>query len=1069
MKIEKYNKPILFYTLSIAIPWVLWFLAAYVSHLSLAGNTHTNLASAIAFLGLLAPVAVTFFLVYRKKELRKDLLGRFFNFKGVKIKYLLLTCFVMLASILLAQLISLFFGYRASQFHLAESFSFSSGVFPIWFMLLAAPVLEELAWHSYGTDCLRSRFNLFNTSLIFGLFWGIWHFPLSFIKDYYQSNLIESGWIYSLNFIFSLIPFVLIMNWLYYKANRNILVPMVFHITACYFNEIFATHPMSKVIQTGVLLVLSVFLVLKEKEFFFKGPETSFEKEDKMELTQKRSNLNRALKRTLQILLFACFISPAYGQSITQTVRGRVYDQITEEALPFSTIAIITAEPVFGTMADIDGIFVFEKVPVGRQSIQINMLGYESYLLSEIIVSAGQEVVLDIGLQQSVSELDEIVVRVSKEVPLNTMTTVSARQFTVEEMQRYAGGMDDPARLVSSFAGVATPSVSSNGISVRGNNPDGLLWRIEGVEVPSPNHFANLSVAGGGLLTTISNQMMSTSDFYTGAFPAEYGNASSGVFDIKLRTGNSSKRQYTFQAGVIGVDFATQGPFVNGKEASYIMNYRYSTMALVAPILPDDAGILKYQDFSFKTNFPTKDAGIFTLWGIGALDGQEMEAADPIDWESDFDRDNSQTSLYMFASGLSHRIRINSNTFIKTTLSASGNGLSHHEQRVDMNMQENPQSQAENNSCRYTVQSLVNKRFGNKHSNRTGFSYSSLAYNIDVEQSMTAGSAPVPIANQEGNTGLLQIFTQSKINLLPQLTLNLGVNTQYFTLNKNYSIEPRAGLKYNFNKKHNLAFAYGLHSRIEQLPVYFVEQAGNFPNKNLDLMKSAHYVLAYHVKLSNNLRMSIEPYYQHLTNVPVAPDSYVSIINNDNNLFFNESLVSQGEGRNIGVDLSLERFLGDGIYYLLTASVFDSKYSAVDGIERNTRYNKNYVFNVIAGKEWEIGRSNILGANIRLNYLGGNRKEAIDEQSSLENKGIVYGETNGILSFEDKLADVPVVSFTILYRRNRPKYSSVWSLQVLNVTGTQEYSGAYYNIQTGEIGSRYDGIMIPNLSYKIEF
>lgn len=269
MNYKMYKQPGLFFTLSAALPWALWFFAAWVSHLPGDNLPVAGIASLIAFLGLTAPLGITYFMSRRNKELRKDLLSRFFNFKNIPLRYFLLAFLLMLVSILLAQAVSLLFGYSADQFRLAGHFSFTSGVFPVWFMLVAAPMIEELAWHSYGTDCLRSRYNLFTTSLLFGVYWGIWHFPLSFIKDYYHSNLMESGWIYSLNFILSLIPFVLIMNWLYYKANRNIILPVIFHITAGYFNEIFTTHPMSKVIQTGLLLVLSAYLVIKEKDFFF--------------------------------------------------------------------------------------------------------------------------------------------------------------------------------------------------------------------------------------------------------------------------------------------------------------------------------------------------------------------------------------------------------------------------------------------------------------------------------------------------------------------------------------------------------------------------------------------------------------------------------------------------------------------------------------------------------------------------------------------------------------------------------------------------------------------------------
>jgi len=270
MIITKYRHPVLFYALSTIIPWSFWFSAGYVSHLAPYSDQNLKIASILGFIGLLGPLAVTFWLASRDTDLRKDILGRIFNFRSFSPVYLILSCFLMLASILLAQAVSLLFGYSASQFTITGHFTFSSGIFPVWFLLIIAPVIEELAWHSYGTDCLRSRMNLFKASLLFGIFWGIWHIPLSTIRDYYQSNLVATGWIHSVNFLVSIIPYVLLMNWLYYKTKRNILIAIVFHITAGYFNEIFATHPDSKIIQTGLLIIVAVIVILKEKDFFFK-------------------------------------------------------------------------------------------------------------------------------------------------------------------------------------------------------------------------------------------------------------------------------------------------------------------------------------------------------------------------------------------------------------------------------------------------------------------------------------------------------------------------------------------------------------------------------------------------------------------------------------------------------------------------------------------------------------------------------------------------------------------------------------------------------------------------------
>lgn len=778
------------------------------------------------------------------------------------------------------------------------------------------------------------------------------------------------------------------------------------------------------------------------------------------------------MKRAVIIyVMFLFFAEILLAQTVTQSISGTVRDKVTREPLPFVNVVVEKTEPLIGTTTGMGGDFELKDVSVGRHNIKVSMVGYEPLLINELMVTSVILAPLDIFLEPKTTELEGIVVMTRKDQPLNSMATLSSRQFTVEETQRYAGGLDDPARLATSFAGVAAPSVSSNGVSVRGNNPDGLLWQIEGVEVSNPNHFANLTVAGGGLLTALSSQVMANSDFYTGAFPAQYGNASSGVFDIKLRDGNPEKPQYFVQAGVIGVDVGADGPFKKESDNTYLVNYRNSTMALLEPILPDNTGILKYQDLSFKTTFHTTNAGKFTLWGIGALDGQEMEAADITDWKMNADRDHSDTRLYMFASGLSHQLRLGETTFLKTTISATGNGLSHAENRVGYDLEKFPQSDVDNNLWRVALQSDLDHHFSNGIGLRAGAKYSRLGYSVEIAQSGDEGEALRMLSEGEGQTGLLQAFVQSKIRVGSRLALNIGMNTQLFLLNDQFLAEPRLGLQYQINGNHQLALAFGKHSRIEQLPVYFVEIERYQPNRNLELMQSYHYVLAYNWKIGDFLRFTAEPYYQHLKNVPVSSDDYVSTLNFEQELFFCESLINAGTGSNIGIDFTLERFLKSGFYYLLTTSFFDSKYTAADGITRNTRYNRNYVVNALAGKEWMMGRNNnnLFSANIRLNFLGGVRKEAVDESASFSQQEIVYGETPGNRAFEKQFDDQPVVSFTISYRINKSRYSSEWSLKVLNLLGTEEFDTDYYNLKNGALDTQFTSITVPNLSYRIIF
>lgn len=270
MMIANYRHPILFYMLSTIIPWGLWFFAAYLSNITPTTNALNIAVGMLGILGLCAPMVIAFLMIAVNPSLVKDVKNRLLDFKNTKLIYWFLACFLMLGSILLAQSISVLFGYSDAQFSFSGKTSFSGGIFPGWFWLFFAPLTEELAWHSYGTDCLRQRMSLIWTSLLFALYWAFWHFPAFFIKGYYHSNLEATGWIYSLNFMVSIIPFVILMNWLYYKANRNILIAVVFHITAGVFNELFNTHPDSKLIQTAILLVLSIAIVLYDQKFFFR-------------------------------------------------------------------------------------------------------------------------------------------------------------------------------------------------------------------------------------------------------------------------------------------------------------------------------------------------------------------------------------------------------------------------------------------------------------------------------------------------------------------------------------------------------------------------------------------------------------------------------------------------------------------------------------------------------------------------------------------------------------------------------------------------------------------------------
>ncbi|HLA63009.1 MAG TPA: carboxypeptidase-like regulatory domain-containing protein, partial [Rhodothermales bacterium] len=373
-------------------------------------------------------------------------------------------------------------------------------------------------------------------------------------------------------------------------------------------------------------------------------------------------------------LFLLALLFPLSALAQTQTIRGTVVDADTQTPLPGASVVVLGSDPLIGAATDLDGRFVLTAVPLGRQAVQASFVGYERGVVPDVLVGAGREVVLEITLRESIATGEEVVVRPRADRPLDEMAAVSARGFSVEETRRYAGGADDPARMASAFAGVSTTGgTQENALVIRGNAPRGVLWRLEGVEIPNPNHFAGLQVAGGGGLTLFSAQLLSDSDFFTGAFPAEYGNALSGVFDVRFRNGNTARREHAVQLGVMGVEGSSEGPFVAGSPSTYLFNYRYSTLGLLMPLLPTEAGAT-YQDLAFKLAFPTRRAGRFEVWGLGGLDGQRLvENTDSTAWEYElWDRTRFDLSLGVGAAGVSHHLLLGARGYLRTTAAVTG-------------------------------------------------------------------------------------------------------------------------------------------------------------------------------------------------------------------------------------------------------------------------------------------------------------------------------------------------------------------------------------------------------------
>ncbi len=780
-------------------------------------------------------------------------------------------------------------------------------------------------------------------------------------------------------------------------------------------------------------------------------------------------------KQSLVLLLCCLFLMPVIlsAQLSVQNIRGTVRDAVSDIPLPYGSVVLKNTVLPTGVATDSLGNFIFRDIPVGRYDIEVSYVGYDPVIIQEILLTSAKEVVLDINLQENSTVLGEVVVRptVNKSQPMNKMALSGARMLSVEEAGRYAGGFDDPARLASAFAGITT-NIGDNGIVVRGNAPKFLQWRLEDIEIPNPNHFAEVAGFGGGGLTALSSQVLGNSDFFTGAFPAEYGNALSGVFDIKLRTGNNERRESTAQIGVIGIDVASEGPFKKEGSASYLFNYRYSTFALMSGFLPDGADAMRYQDLSFKLNFPTKRAGTFSVWGIGLIDRNGEDAkTDKEDREYSDDKEAFESKLYMGAMGVAHRISLNNNAYWKTTLAATVNGIDTHTEQMDDRLQLQPENVINKTNLNVVLSSYINKKFGARHTNRTGITVTGLMYDMLLKNADPVPGPMQTLVDENGTSTLVSAYTHSLISLAEQWMLTAGLHGQYFTLNKHYSIEPRLGLRFNIAGNQSLSLSYGLHSRLELLNYYFTRnEAGEYINKKLNFTRAHHFVLSYDRNLGNNCHLRVEPYVQQLYDVPVIADSSYSFLNLKDEWFVNNQLVNIGKGINYGIDLTFERFMSQGYYFMFTASLFNSRYRGGDNVWRNTRFNRNYLFNFLIGKEWMVGRTkqNMFSANVRLSYQGGDRYSPVDEQATSDrpDKEVQYDEYN---AFSKQLSPIFLSHFTVSYKINRKRVAHEFAIKVLNATGYEEYFGHGYNFKTHQVEEMREGIIMPNISYKIEF
>ena len=775
-----------------------------------------------------------------------------------------------------------------------------------------------------------------------------------------------------------------------------------------------------------------------------------------------------------------------------QTVKGKVVDK--ESKTPLSDVAVVVTDiqPVQGAISGVDGSFSIDSVPLGKRTISVSVTGYNTAVLNDVLLTSAKEVVLNIELEEAPTKLNEVVIA-EKRDHINDMALVSTKTFDVQETERYAGSRADPARMASNFAGVQGSDDSRNDIIVRGNSPQGVLWRLEGVDIPNPNHFA-IPGTSGGPVSMLNSKTLANSDFYTGAFPAEYGDAVAGAFDLRLRNGNNGRNEFTAQVGFLGTELAAEGPISQKAGSSYLFTYRYSSLQLFEGlnIKIGTTSIPHYQDATFKLNFPMGKKANLSFFGIGGLSNIDLVVSNLTQQTpqlyGESDRDQYFTSNTGLA-GATYGYTINSSTYTQVTVAVTGNDIF-----ANHNYVFRDPATFLTDSLKpilgydfKTTTAVAHWYLNKKISPRSTLKYGVI--NNLYHLNLTDSSRQYPVTRQDwqnrenyiGNTDLLQAYIQYKYRPADNVSISGGLHAQYLTHNQSKSLEPRIGMRWGVTNKDIITAGYGLHSQIQPLYQYFAHEPGSpasaMQNYNTGFTRSQHFIAGYEKILTKKMHLRLETYYQYLFNVPVetrAGSSYSALDQGTGySRDFPDTLQNKGTGYNYGLEVTLEQSFNKGFYFLVTGSLFDSKAKGNDGVYRSTDYNSHYAMNFLAGYEHKIGTYSTLITGIKVTVSGGKLYSPVDTQKSLAyGDAVVIDSQRNTLHFKDYFR----TDLKLGARFNSKKVTHEIGIDLVNVFNTKNILSVTYSqgLATQTNGAnpfyyQYQLGFLPLFYYKLDF
>ncbi|MBV5312241.1 MAG: carboxypeptidase-like regulatory domain-containing protein [Prolixibacteraceae bacterium] len=787
--------------------------------------------------------------------------------------------------------------------------------------------------------------------------------------------------------------------------------------------------------------------------------------------------------RIVFFLMCLSFLFPdkSTAQDYRQILKGTVTDQESHQPLSGVYVLCESCNPAIASVSDSLGRFRLD-IPVGRHAFSFILLGYLTKQISDVQIGTGKEIFLNVELSEQVFQTEEIAVKASSNRWINPMATVSARTLRSDDATRYAAGYFDASRMVTNFAGVASGnSDDNNEIIIRGNSPRGLLWRLEGIEIPNPNHFSNGQGSSGGGYSAITTNVLSSFDFFTGSFPAEYGNAYSGVMDLNLRSGNPENHEFSVALSVLGTEASAEGPLNRKKGSSYLFDYRLADFQYLTRLGILDAKdydiVPRTSDYAFKASFKTEKSGTFDVFAVGgSSEAGDLATANVDELKAGVDQDEFLERQTTAVAGIKHTFSFpNNKTYIRSTAAFTYQFTSDRDRKSDtlLNKKVTYYDRYEYPAFRFA--SAINHKLNPRHSLRAGITFNQMSgqmFAIKLNSKLLYDT----LMNTNGNGWYGSSYAQWKYKSGDWIETNTGLHVLFSGITHEVLVEPRWGMIIRLPKKQSFNFGLGLHSRIEPLSVYHYKVKVSSTlreERNLDLKstKAFHFTSGYTRNFGNNLQFSMEAYYQYLWAIPISkvPTGQFSLVNSIGGLS-DVIMANNGKSRNTGLEFTLEKSFSRQYYFLATASLFNSKYLAPDGTWYNTYFNTNYVYNLLGGKEFQVGqhRQNTFGLKLRANFRGGFRYTPVNETASLKSKRVVYQTTE---TYGERLPDFNRVDFGVSYRINKKRNAWILLADIQNVLNTRNVLRRKFSYSNKQIViSDSKGIgMVPVLTVRAEF